>query len=91
MLPWCSNTHGFHILSRLRRAFPNVRSAMMDQETLERFTALCGAAKEVRYEEVSGLTAEEQVVYQFVRDGNLLLEQEKLPHEYVLQTIAGWS
>jgi hypothetical protein len=46
---------------------------------------LCGPAKEGRYEEVQGSTAAEQEVYLTVKARNLLLEQEKIPHEYVLQ------
>jgi len=81
------DVHGFHILSRLRRTFPHVESLMMDRDTLERFETLCGPAKEGRYEEVQGLTAAEQEVYQTVKARNLLLEQEKIPHEYVLQKV----
>ncbi|MEJ0005223.1 MAG: Wadjet anti-phage system protein JetD domain-containing protein [Steroidobacteraceae bacterium] len=82
------DVHGFHILSRLRRTFPHIESLMMDRDTLERFEPLCGPAKEGRYEEVQGLTAAEQAVYQTVKAHNLLLEQEKIPHEYVLQKVS---
>jgi hypothetical protein len=88
MLYWGDlDVHGFHILSRLRRTFPHVESLMMDRDTLERFETLCGPAKEGRYEEVQGLTAAEQEIYQTVKARNLLLEQEKIPHEYVLQKV----
>jgi hypothetical protein len=81
------DAHGFHILSRLRRRFPHVESLMMDRDPIERFELLCGPAKEGRYEQAQGLTAAEKDVYQTVKARNLLLEQEKIPHEYVLQKV----
>jgi hypothetical protein len=81
------DVHGFHILSQLRRAFPELASVMMDTTTLERFEAQCGSGKPATYEEVRLLNAEELVVYQRVRSNGLLLEQEKVTHDYAVERL----
>lgn len=83
------DVHGFHILSRLRRAFPSVVSVMMGEATWERFARLRGSAKPAMYEETELLTPGERTVYELARAGNLLLEQEKLPHEYGVAELRG--
>jgi hypothetical protein len=85
------DVHGFHILSRLRRTFPQVRSVMMDDATLRRFRELCVSAKPSSYEEVDALTPAELTAYVQLRDERLLLEQEKLPPSYVREQLAGTS
>jgi hypothetical protein len=76
------DVHGFHILSRLRRAFPSLVSVMMDLPTLRRFESDCGAGKPAAYEEVSHLTEAERAAYDVVRAKGLLLEQERIPYDY---------
>lgn len=76
------DVHGFHILSRLRRAFPNLASVMMDEITLNTFSKFIVTANEATYESVSHLSVEEQHAYLRVRTKKLLLEQEKIPHSY---------
>lgn len=71
--------HGFHILSRLRRCFPQTVSVMMDERTLDEFRHVAVVAKPSPHENVSGLTPSERVAYARVRDGVLLLEQERIP------------
>ena len=82
------DVHGFHILSRLRRAFPGLASVMMDEKTLDTFSRFIVTANEASYESVSHLTIEEQRVYQRVRTKKLLLEQEKIPHSYAAQLLS---
>lgn len=79
--------HGFHILSHLRRAFPRVASVMMDASTLGEFHAHCVPAKPGKYEEVALLNEDEFGVYERVRQSNLLLEQEKLPHRFAVERL----
>jgi hypothetical protein len=81
------DVHGFHILSRLRRRFPEMVSVMMDEATLDRFICLAVSAREGSYEDVAGLAADEQRAYQRVSAGALLLEQEKIPHPHALHEI----
>jgi hypothetical protein len=76
------DVHGFHILSRLRETFPNIVSAMMDDVTLNAFARFIVNANESSCEMISHLTMDECRAYQRVKQGNLLLEQEKIPYSY---------
>jgi hypothetical protein len=78
------DVHGFHILSRLRRAFPSLASVMMDEATLTQFRGFAVSAKESGYESVAGLTSDEQLVYEHIQLNRLLLEQEKVPHSHAV-------
>ena len=77
------DVHGFHILARLRNAFPNTRSLMMDSATFEQFHRVAVEAKASAYERIEELTDDERKLYFAVRDGKILLEQEKIPIDYV--------
>jgi hypothetical protein len=78
---------GFHLLNRLRRKFPLVRSIMMDQETLalhEQWAVPCRAPA---IEEVDRLTDDERGVCADLRRRCLRLEQEKLPFRYAVDVL----
>ena len=78
------DVHGFHILSRLRRAHPHLQSALMDDETLARFEPYWKIAGHAAYEETSCLTSKEKALYLRLRDTGALLEQEKISHPYAV-------
>jgi hypothetical protein len=82
------DVHGFHILARLRRAFPELKSAMMALSTLEQFRVECGDANPCPYEDTASLTEAEHAAYERVRTENLLLEQEKIPYEHSVAQLA---
>jgi hypothetical protein len=69
--------HGFHILGRLRRKFPSIRSLMMDIATVEEFRNLIGAGVKAGKAPIN-LTDEEREAYNKVERDNLRLEQEKI-------------
>jgi len=77
------DVHGFHILARLRSAFPHVQSLMMDHSTLQKFRRLAVAAKDATSERIKGLTQDEREVYSVVLGAKLVLEQEKIPFDFV--------
>jgi hypothetical protein len=81
------DVHGFHILSRLRRSLPEMLSVMMNEAVLDRFMPLIITAREAAYQDISGLSADEQRAYRRVAANVLLLEQEKIPHAYAVQEI----
>jgi hypothetical protein len=81
------DVHGFHILSRLRRALPRICSVMMDNAVLERFSTYRVKAGDARYEEVSGLSPPEQETYGRLLADQILLEQEKIPHVYAVEQL----
>lgn len=91
-LPWLAqlpvhywgdiDTHGLAILSRLRTYLPQVRSLMMDEQTLLAFKALWGREDKPHAAlELPGLTQEEQRLYRALREGDyqqVRLEQERM-------------
>ena len=77
------DVHGFHILSRLRAAFPRTQSVLMGLQTVESFRHFAVAAKSVAYEDVTHLSESELRAYGAVRAANLLIEQEKIPQVHI--------
>lgn len=77
------DAQGFEILDRLRREVPGVRSLGMDLAVLERFASLVCPGTPARPRELERLRAPEWAAYRRVVDGNLRLEQEKLPMVFV--------
>lgn len=96
-LPWLSQSrlfywgdldvHGFHILARLRTAFPQVQSVLMDDRPLELFTNHRINAKPSAYQNTDRLTPSEAAVYELLQRGEILLEQEKIPHVFAIKTL----
>ena len=78
------DVHGFHILARLRRGLPQVKSVMMNAEVLDRFMTPAATGKPATHEFVETLTSAERQAYAQVQAGNLLLEQEKIPHAFAV-------
>lgn len=78
------DSHGFRILSQLRRTFRHVKSVMMDRVTFDRFFEGDSGTPD---EEVllDSLSDDERALYKWVTEGNRRLEQEKISHDYVLQ------
>lgn len=70
---------GFLILSRLRTCFPNVRSMLMDQAVLTKFSHLAAEAKIPGDYPLLHLTEEERVVAREAFDRRISIEQEKIP------------
>lgn len=91
------DTHGFAILSQLRGYFPQVRSLLMDQETLMRHRALWGQepADKRCLHELANLKAPEGEVFEALRN-NLLgerirLEQERIPFTDLIRALVAYS
>lgn len=87
------DTHGFSILSRLRGYFPQVRSFLMDAETLFEHRPLWGKEpSEKRFAgALSNLTPEEQDLYAALRDNRfgsaVRLEQERIAFSWLLRAL----
>lgn len=82
------DAHGLLMLSRLRLLFPRVNSVMMDEETLEVAADLTGTGSPGDFAHLPGLNEAEAKLFDRVRDGDLGLEQERVPFEFVLQKLA---
>lgn len=75
---------GFHILNRLRQHFPQIRSVFMTHTTLVEHQALAIEQLPPPADETHRLTDDERIACAALRDRRLRLEQEKLPHAWVL-------
>lgn len=88
------DTHGFAILSRLRRHLPSVQSMLMDRSTLDRHRALWGQEEEGKrfLGELANLTHAEQTLYQQLRSDQLAprlrLEQEHISQGWLRERLA---
>jgi hypothetical protein len=87
------DTHGFAILSRMRRYFSHTQSLLMNQETLQAFEHLWVQEPEnnaVTYE-LQNLTASEQGLFQWLKQRpvqeKVRLEQERISYIYLLNTL----
>lgn len=81
------DTHGFAILNQLRTRFGHVESILMDQATLMAHQHAWGTEDAPVKHDLPLLTANEQAVYDAVRDNairaNLRLEQEKIGFDWL--------
>jgi hypothetical protein len=77
---------GFEILSQFRGYFPHVKSILMDKETFDRFFEK-DMGKPSNISINLNLTDDEKQLYELLKTNNWRLEQEKIPLEYVNETI----
>ncbi|MCK4840457.1 MAG: hypothetical protein KAT04_01090 [Methylococcales bacterium] len=84
------DTHGFAILSRLRHYFPQAKSMLMDQTTLELFADLCvpEPKKSSEQGELSHLTRDENILYKQLQKSLCRLEQERIGFNYLQQYLS---
>lgn len=80
------DAQGFEILSQVRTYFPQTKSFLMDRATFDKFFENDkGKISKVSTE--LKLTTEENKLYNYLKENNLRLEQEKIPHEYAVARI----
>ena len=80
------DAQGFQILSEIRTHFPHVESFLMNRETFDQFYE-SGFGTETNVEKNLFLTPEEEKMFDFLKEGNYRLEQEKIPFEYASSKI----
>lgn len=76
------DAQGFQILSEIRTHFPHVESFLMNRETFDQYNE-GEVGTETNVEKELYLTQEEKELFDFLRNGNYRLEQEKIPFNYV--------
>jgi hypothetical protein len=82
------DVEGFGILGRLRRAYPQVMSVMMDLDALRNFGHLGVKGNGVVPAEPPALlTDAELAAFRACAVDNLRLEQERIPQDYVLRVL----
>lgn len=80
------DAQGFEILSQFRGYFPQTQSFLMDKDTFETyFEGDMGTPSNVSVE--LNLTEKEKTLYEYIKNNNLRLEQEKIPQTLVVKTI----
>lgn len=86
------DTHGFAILDQLRSKFPQVKSLLMDENTLMAHQTFWGVESKPERRELHRLSPEEQKLYQALLlnkyQPNLRLEQERVDYEYLVSSLA---
>ncbi|MBE6255835.1 MAG: hypothetical protein E7105_10080 [Prevotella sp.] len=75
------DAHGFQILSEIRTHFGQVESFLMDRHTFDLFYEGDKGTKTNVAKDLC-LTSEESEMFKYLKENNLRLEQEKIPHEY---------
>ena len=98
-VPWLSevpvtywgdvDVEGFRILSAFRAALPRTESLFMDAAALERWRHLAVAGAGASPDVPPHLTDSERQAFVRCRDGNLRLEQERIPQPDVAAALAG--
>jgi hypothetical protein len=73
---------GFHILHQMRSYYPQTISLMMDRITLSQFKDDIDKGQPGSIVNLELLTAEEKSLFQYLKEGNLRLEQEKISQSY---------
>ena len=77
------DVQGFEILSQFRSYFPHVKSILMDKETFAHHSSEKVEGTPSKVSVISGLTNEEQELYELLKLNNRRLEQEKISLDYV--------
>ena len=80
------DAHGFLILSELRKHFQQVESFLMDRKTFEAFFE-GDKGTETNVVGDLYLTLKEKEMFEYLKDCNFRLEQEKIPFEYAIDKI----
>lgn len=86
------DTHGFVILGMARSVLPEMKSFMMDLETLENCREFWVSEPHPRITTIPFLTTDEQMTYSFINTqmvgSTVRLEQERIPWEYAWNVIS---
>ena len=80
------DTHGFLILSEIRKHFKQIESFLMDRETFDAFFE-DDKGIETNVENDLCLTQEEKEMFQYLKENSYRLEQEKIPYRYATTKI----
>ncbi|HMU59597.1 MAG TPA: DUF2220 family protein [Chitinophagaceae bacterium] len=96
-IPWLAKTKvycwfdldaaGFEMLNIIRQYYQNAQSILMDRETLEAFMQFAVENKS-KPKQLPFLNNKETVLYQFLSENKLRLEQERISQLYVRERVA---
>ncbi len=74
---------GLEILDGLRKRIPKLCSFLMDDTTINQFSHLASLSKKMVTKELPWLSEKERRAYNIILEEGLMLEQEKIPLDYV--------
>ena len=77
------DVHGFEMLSRIRKYFDHTQSVLMDNTTFDKYFEN-DLGKPTTDTTTLKLSDNERELYNLLKTNNWRLEQEKIPHHYVL-------
>ena len=80
------DAQGFHILNQFRSYFPSTIALMMNKQVLSHFEKYIEVGTTTAYH-LPNLTKEEAILYEYLRQNNLRLEQEKITNAFVQSEI----
>lgn len=81
------DAEGFEILHQLRKLFPQTISFCMNEETYDAFKEFGVKGSGAQERILGSLTAAENKLYQFICQHNARLEQERIPHAFMLDRL----
>ena len=76
------DSHGFEILSHLRKNFPRMANVLMDEDTFAKHSEFVVKAAMTRTKEKLELTPTEQALCERLVEKGILLEQERIPDAF---------
>lgn len=81
------DAQGFQILNQFRTYFPNTVATMMDEETLSCFKEMIVKGYPAKEQSLQYLSASETRFYDYLKENNIRLEQEKITQRYAEKKI----
>lgn len=81
------DTHGLLILNQLRKHFPHVKTFLMDDLILMKYSDDWDNGEETHQEDLAYLNNQECKLYNFIKEKNIRLEQEKIRHDDVISAV----
>lgn len=82
------DAHGFQIVNQARSYFPHLRTILMDRTTLDALADYHVEGPLATATELPHLTEEERVLYHYLNDRRIRLEQERVPLQMVREALA---
>jgi hypothetical protein len=73
------DVEGFQILSALRAEFPHTKSMLMDAAAVRRYQSIAGSGTGNSWSRPAHLTSDEASAFDICSEGNLRIEQERIP------------
>ncbi|MEM9835976.1 MAG: Wadjet anti-phage system protein JetD domain-containing protein [Bacteroidota bacterium] len=83
------DAHGLQIVNQLRAHFPQLRTFLMDRDTLDAFPQYHVTATPAATADLQHLTDQELALYDYLNDACIRLEQERIPLSWAVRALEG--